>query len=551
MATPIKLTLEEAINRLGVGPFQHRIMAACGFCNAADAMEVLLLSFLGVVVQQEFDLGPHYGSLLTSIVFLGAMMGTLLLGAWGDRLGRKPTFLLACAIIATSGLLTAAAQNYWQMLLLRFGVGFGLGGIVIVYDSMSEFLPSDHRGTHMMRLGYFWTIGTMGVPLMAYLGLQQENSWRIFVLLCSIPCLLSSLFAFLWGEFVTVTQTLFFMDSHQPTTLSYYLPTLSTVPESPRWLVSQGKADKALEILRHGALLNGKDPAELFPEGIHFIRDPLEEEDQVHSISHLFENEWRKLTLFLWAVWIGKSFMYWYVRTKNVQKCRMDSFFINELSHSLIAVRFHPRGTVQIITLVFTGEPDSQSLGEGSSSYTFDYAAIFLSSTAELVGVTITMLLIDRTGRVATQSVLYVVGGLMVFGMCWLAGTSNNPTGSFAGENRVPLIVLAFFARMCVMGGAQLTWIITAEILPTQIRTTGHAMASAVARVGGASMPWLASTDNSFQLMAIVMACIGVYTASMVCMLPETAGRSMGTARMMSSGSYDTNGNPLKVSEIL
>ena len=190
-------------------------------------------------------------------------------------------------------------------------------------------------------------------------------------------------------------------------------------------------------------------------------------------------------------------------------------------------------------TLVFTKDSTNQT----STSYNFDYAAIFFSSTAELVGVVATILLIDRTGRMATQSVLYVIGGIMVFGMCWLANEQQDNNND--DKHRNAMIGFAFLARMCVMGGAQLTWIITAELIPTQLRTSGHSMASAIARLGGATVPWLASPENSFQTMAIAMACIGLYTGTMVCTLPETAGRSLGTARKLASGSYDTKGNPI------
>lgn len=473
MTEPLKLTVEQAIDRLGIGKFQDRLLWSSGLCNASDSIEVILLSFLMVAAQKEFGVGTHYGSLLTSVVFLGAMMGTLALGFAGDRFGRKPMFLTSCAIISISGMLTAASPNYWTMVVLRFGVGFGLGGIVIPYDTLSEFMPSAYRGNYMMRLGFFWCLGTMAVPGLAYFGLEHQQSWRLFVLLCSIPCVLSAILAAMW------------------------------VPESPRWLISQGKADKALDILRKGAVLNGKDPLETFPEGIHFIRDPLEEEDQVHSISHLFEKEWRGLTFSLWGVWIGKSFMYW--------------------------------GTVQIITLVFSG----QSTEGGLPTYDFDYTAIFLSSLAECFGCGLTILFIDWTGRKVTQSVFYILGGLFVFAMCWIASQSNQ-------GNRAAMIAFAFLARMCVMAAAQLTWLITAEIIPTQIRTTGHALASAVARIGGASTPWLASSDNSFQTIAIIMAIIGLYTGAMVCTLPETKGRSLGTARMSSMGPDNT-----EVSEIV
>ena len=144
------------IDRLGTGAFQRRLLISAGLCSASDAMEVLLLSFLAVVVQFEFDVSPQKGSLVTSIVFIGAMVGTIILGPLGDKLGRKPMFLVASSIISLAGLLTATAQNYWTMVALRFFVGFGLGGIVIPYDTLSEFLPAVDRGESMNRSGIRW-----------------------------------------------------------------------------------------------------------------------------------------------------------------------------------------------------------------------------------------------------------------------------------------------------------------------------------------------------------------------------------------------------------
>ena len=78
-------------------------------------------------------------------VFVGAMCGTLVLGRLGDLIGRKPMFIVSATIISVSGLLTALSQAYWMMLLFRFGVGVGLGGVVIPYDTLAEFLPNNER----------------------------------------------------------------------------------------------------------------------------------------------------------------------------------------------------------------------------------------------------------------------------------------------------------------------------------------------------------------------------------------------------------------------
>ena len=114
-------------------------------CAAADAMEILLLSFLAVVVQHEFGVGPELGAVLTSSVFVGAMLGTVVLGRMGDSIGRKPMFVISATIIAVSGLVTALSQTFWMMLIFRFGLGVGLGGVVIPYDTLAEFLPNKDR----------------------------------------------------------------------------------------------------------------------------------------------------------------------------------------------------------------------------------------------------------------------------------------------------------------------------------------------------------------------------------------------------------------------
>jgi putative MFS transporter len=79
--------VDDAIERLGYGRFQVRVMIAAGLCFAADAMEVLLLSFLSVVLQSEWALTPEQTAFLTSTVFLGALLGTLLVGTLGRSSG--------------------------------------------------------------------------------------------------------------------------------------------------------------------------------------------------------------------------------------------------------------------------------------------------------------------------------------------------------------------------------------------------------------------------------------------------------------------------------
>jgi putative MFS transporter len=122
-------------------------------------MEVLLLSFLSVVLTIEWGLEGHENELLISVVFMGALFGTLILSPLGDRLGRRPIFSLTAAIIAIFGVGTAFCKSYEALLFVRFMVGFGVGGLVVPFDTLAEFLPADYRGSNLLvRIAVGWPV---------------------------------------------------------------------------------------------------------------------------------------------------------------------------------------------------------------------------------------------------------------------------------------------------------------------------------------------------------------------------------------------------------
>lgn len=114
-----------------MGFFQYRILVASGLCFAADAMQVLLLSFLSIVLRDQWGLSDEEAAFITSILFAGALVGTSILGPLADKWGRRPVFLMAAAIIAVFGLATSLCQNYISILVIMGLIGFGVGGLVV------------------------------------------------------------------------------------------------------------------------------------------------------------------------------------------------------------------------------------------------------------------------------------------------------------------------------------------------------------------------------------------------------------------------------------
>ena len=146
------ITVEEGIERIGLGWFQAKILIASGLCFAADAMQVILLSFLTLILKEEWSLSDGRTESITSCLFAGSLLGTLVLGPAADHVGRRPVFLVSAIIISIFGLGTALSNNYWTFMFLLFWVGFGVGGLVVPFDLLAEFLPSAGRGKGLLSI---------------------------------------------------------------------------------------------------------------------------------------------------------------------------------------------------------------------------------------------------------------------------------------------------------------------------------------------------------------------------------------------------------------
>jgi MFS family permease len=179
-------------------------------------------------------------------------------------------------------------------------------------------------------------------------------------------------------------------------------------------------------------------------------------------------------------------------------------------------------GTVMVITEVFAADGREYVDGDDESGYSFDYSAIFTSATAEIAGTTLILFLIDRVGRIRSQAYSYLTGGIMVCILCLLASSENS--------NRVLMIIIAFLARMFFMSASCATWVSTAEILTTEVRSTGHAASNAVARLGGALSPILVSGKMSYPATALVLVLVSMGTFACSWHLPETHGKALGAS---------------------
>ncbi|MFN3346446.1 MAG: MFS transporter, partial [Candidatus Bipolaricaulaceae bacterium] len=222
-----KLTLDEALEHVGFGPFQVRLLLLCGAIWAAVAMDVLVVSFALPSLRQEWALSPTQAGLLASAAFWGMLVGAWFWGIVADRVGRRRVLAITIIVENVFTLFASLAPSFPVVLVMRALIGFGMGGALPAdYALFAEFLPVDRRGRNLVLMEGFWAVGALAAAGAAW-AVIPKFGWRPFFALAALPGI-----------------------------LAYYV--LRHVPESPRFLVVRGQAEQAWEVLARIAHSNGR-----------------------------------------------------------------------------------------------------------------------------------------------------------------------------------------------------------------------------------------------------------------------------------------------------
>ena len=144
-------TVSEAIDGFGFGKFQVWYLFAMGLSWISDAMEVMLLAFIGPILGCEWGISPIEQSGLTLAVFVGMGIGAASWGRVADIIGRRRSVRWSTAMSFVFGVVSTFAPNYSVLIVSRLLVGAGIGGVPVVYSLFLEFVPSHSRG--------MWSVG--------------------------------------------------------------------------------------------------------------------------------------------------------------------------------------------------------------------------------------------------------------------------------------------------------------------------------------------------------------------------------------------------------
>ncbi|WP_226435138.1 MFS transporter [Rhodococcus yananensis] len=161
------------------------------------------------------ELSAQQAGALGSYALVGVLVGALVTGALGDRLGRRRMMLVNIVWFSVGMGAAAFATSIPMFGALRFFTGIGVGGLVATAGAVvAEFAPAGRRNL-------FNAIVYSGVPAggvlasLLAIALRDVIGWRGLFLIGALP-------------------------------LVILLPlALVKLPESPAWLISRGRVDEA------------------------------------------------------------------------------------------------------------------------------------------------------------------------------------------------------------------------------------------------------------------------------------------------------------------
>ncbi len=214
------------LDRLPWGRFHTLVVLALGITWILDGLEVTLAGAVAgalktspVLQFSNTDVG-----FVASAYLAGAVLGALFFGWLTDRLGRKKLFFITLAVYLVATAATAFTWNLWTFALCRFLTGAGIGGeYAAINSTIQELIPARVRGwTDLVINGSFWVgaaVGAAGsIVLLDPALLPADIGWRA---------------AFAIGAVLSLVILLMRM----------------WLPESPRWLITHGRAEEAEAIV--------------------------------------------------------------------------------------------------------------------------------------------------------------------------------------------------------------------------------------------------------------------------------------------------------------
>ena len=492
-------TVEEALEHVGFGRYQIFLSVFCGMLLMSDAMEMVVLSFIGPEVKCVFGLTAWQETMLTTAVALGMTSGWL----WGwflDSYGRKRGLFVQALVVTYFSLVSSLALSYGWLVFLRFMVGVGVGGTPNTFVFYSEFMPTKARAHGVNFVNVWWSIGATFEVGLAYF-VMPSLGWRYLLAFSALP------FIIVLGLFPLVYP-------------------------SPRFHVLRGDTERAQEILKHVARVNGRclppgrlvsdrEKDALVKEGRftqtqqETIQTTADQQDALSmartqkarraNFKDLFRTRlMQKATFTAMALWFSMAFIYFGAVLLTTE--------IQDLYHGF------NDGEGNRTSSCIDHVGDSMKSGHCHRLTTSDYRRTVLVTVGEFPGIALAFIFCIYLSRKKSLAICFGCVAVFFSGTFLCHFSENFIIGMLSG--------VRIFATTAYM----VMFVYTPELYPTSIRAIGMGACTSAARLGSILTPfvaqWLVRETLVGTKMIYVFVALSATVVSLLLPL-ETKGRPM------------------------
>ena len=189
------------IDARAISPYQWLVLALCSLIILFDGYDAAVMGFIAPALVQDWGLAPAQMGLILGSAMFGVAIGALVAGPYSDRLGRKRVLLVSIASFGLFSLLCTLARNPYEMALLRFLTGLGLGAVMPnCVTLVSEYMPERRRGLLITLMYCGFNIGSGAGGFIAA-GLLPVGGWKAVLLVGGVcPLLVLPLLVWLLPE---------------------------------------------------------------------------------------------------------------------------------------------------------------------------------------------------------------------------------------------------------------------------------------------------------------------------------------------------------------
>ncbi|XP_005797878.2 solute carrier family 22 member 13-like isoform X1 [Xiphophorus maculatus] len=360
-----------------------------------------------------------------SIYMAGVLVGSLMFGAISDRFGRRFGILLSVFILLLFSVSTAFSPNIYVYMTLKFLCGTGVV-IMNTFVMVVEWTDPSKSALCTMSIMSFFSVGQIILSGIAYL----TTNWKNMQLVLFSPLVI-----------VLVTMLCF-------------------LPESPRWLVSQGKKEEALKELQRAAKANKRNVTADLLDKINVECSPNRKNMvDIFRVAYL-----RKNTVIMAFNWFAATFLF-YGLSLNI-----GSFGLN----------------IYLTQLIFG----------------------FIEIPANMAGLT----LIQRFGRRICEAGFLIFGGVS----CLVAIIVPKDLPAI-------VTVIAMLGKFAATAACSTAHVYTAELYPTDLRHSGVGFNAMCARVAGILSPLVRLLEvYHYSVPMVVYGIIPMAAGGFCLLLPET-----------------------------